>query len=174
MKSRRQWLVSAALAVALLGGCGEAKPDRWAEAQKASTANPHAVAAESVGGNEFNRFFPQVERPWDIVFNQEKTGFAQASLQKDGREVAVLSVSDTANNPEAAEKFKTSTTSLGGMPLADVGEQGTAVLVADRYQVQVRSMDPEIGPAERQAWLEKFNLQAIGRIQAPAVEGSKP
>src|SRR5262245_1890874 len=108
MQSRLPWLASAALAAVLLGGCYQAKPDRWAEAQKATTANPHAVAANSVAGNEFNRFFPQVEKPWDIVFKQEKTGFAQASLQKDGREVAVLSVSDTANNPEAAEKFKTS------------------------------------------------------------------
>jgi hypothetical protein len=167
MFAKANWLAGLAMAVLLLAGCNEQKPDRWAEAQKASTENPHAVATNAVAGNEFNRFFPQVEKPWDIVFKQEKTGFAQASLQKDGREVAVLSVSDTANSPESVEKYKDSTTSLDGMPVADLGEQGTAVLVADRFQVQVRSMDAEIGPEERQAWLEKFNLQAIGRIQSP-------
>ncbi|QDU30490.1 hypothetical protein ETAA8_56300 [Anatilimnocola aggregata] len=168
MPNRLSWITCALMLTALCCGCYQQQPDRWAEADKASKQNPHAVVQESVAGNEFNRFFPQVETPWDIVFKQEKTGFAQASLQKSGRELAVLSVSDTTNNVEAAAKFKESTKSLGGMPIVEIGEQATAVLVADRFQVQVRSMDPEIGPAERQAWIEKFNLQAIGRIQPPA------
>lgn len=168
MQYRTICLSSWLLAGLLLCGCYEKAPDRWEKADQTSKQNPHAVVKESVAGNEFNRFFPQVEKPWDIVFKQEKTGFAQASLQKDGREVAVLSVSDTVNNADAVEKFKASTKSVGGMPVVDVGEQGTAVLVADRFQVQVRSMDPEIGPDERQAWIEKFNLQAIGRLHVPA------
>jgi hypothetical protein len=171
MPCRIPWLLILVLGAALLSGCQPAKPDRWADAQKESTQKPHAVAKESVGGSAFNRFFPQVESPWDIVFKQEKTGFAQASLQKDGKEVAVLSVSDTANNPEAAEKFKAASKIIGGMPAVPVGEQGTAVLVNGRFQVQVRSMDPAIGPQEREDWLTKFDLQAIGRIQAPPQEG---
>ncbi|WP_425615125.1 hypothetical protein NA78x_005022 [Anatilimnocola sp. NA78] len=166
MQFASRYLPGLALAALLFMGC-EKKPDRWAEAQKASTQNPHAVSKEAVAGSEFNRFFPQVTAPWDIVFKQEKTGFAQASLQQNGREVAVLSVSDTANNAEATEKFKDTTKTLGGMPLATIGEQGTAVLVNDRFQVQIRSMDPVFGPAEREEWLTKFNLQAIGRIAAP-------
>lgn len=159
-------------ATALLSGCYEAKPDRWAEAQKKSLEQPQAVSSAAVAGGEFNRFFPQVAAPWDIVFKQEKTGFAQASLQQSGREVAVLSVSDTVSNPDAAAKFKDAAKNLGGMPLVEVGEQGTAVLVNDRFQVQVRSMDPVIGPAEREEWLTKFNLQAIGRIHSPATTGT--
>lgn len=170
----RYWLTCLFAATALLSGCYEAKPDRWADAQKKSLEQPQAVSTEAVSGSEFNRFFPQVEAPWDIVFKQEKTGFAQASLQKDGREVAVLSVSDTKNNPDAAEKFKDAQKMLAGMPIADVGEQGTAILVNDRFQVQVRSMDPLIGPQEREEWLTKFNLQAIGRIHSSASTGASP
>lgn len=144
-------------------GCTKPEPSRWEQAQQ-STVGEAAVSSESVEGAAFNRFFPQVERPWDIVFKQEKTGFAQASLQKEGREMAVLSVSDTANNPEAAEKYAASEAMLDSYPRADIGTESTAILVGDRFQVQVRSMDPEFGPAEREEWLRKFNLEAIGRI----------
>lgn len=164
MPAPRYWFPVLLLSLVASFGC-EQKPDRWAEAQKASTQKPQAVSQDSVAGSEFNRFFPQVESPWDIVFKQEKTGFAQASLQQDGREVAVLSVSDTVNNPEAKDKFQNVKEQLAGMPIASVGEDSTAILVGDRFQVQVRSMDPVIGPAERQEWLTKFNLQAIGRIR---------
>lgn len=152
------------LTLAALSGC-ERAPDRWAEAQRRTTQNPHAVSKEAVAGGEFNRFFPQVESPWDIVFKQEKQGFAQASLQQAGREVAVLSVSDTTSNPDALDKFKDVKQMFAGMPIAAIGENATALLVNDRFQVQVRSMDPLIGPKEREEWLTKFNLQAIGRIQ---------
>lgn len=162
MQWRNMW---ARLVLVIVAGCGcEKGPDRWEAAQRETSQNPVAVSEDSVAGGEFNRFFPKVEKPWDIVYKQEKTGFAQASLQQDGREVAVLSVSDTTNNPEARAKFKNSEEKLDDMPLASVGEQSTAVLVNDRYQVQIRSMDPVFGPEERLEWLKKFNLQAIGRI----------
>lgn len=153
------------LAVAvMLVGCQEKPPNRWEKAEKESEKSPEAVSDEAVAGGEFNRFFPQVKSPWDIVYKQEKSGFSQASLKQDGREVAILSVSDTKNNPEAKEKFQGSGESIGGSPAVMIGEQGTAVLVNDRFQVQVRSMDPSFGPDERKEWLAKFDLDSIGRI----------
>jgi hypothetical protein len=145
-------------------GCTKQPPSRWEQAQESTSGQP-AVSESSVEGSAFNRFFPQVDKPWDIVFKQEKTGFAQASLQKDGRELAVLSVSDTANNPDAAEKYKTATETLAEYPRADIGEMATGILVGDRYQVQIRSMDPEFGPVDREEWLTRFNLDAISRIR---------
>lgn len=145
-------------------GCGQSEPDRWAEAQKQSAETRQAVSEDAVEGAAFNRFFPQVESPYDIVFKQEKTGFAQASLKNKGREVAVLSVSDTRNNPSAAEKFQVTVKALSGYPQASIGDKSTAILVGDRYQVQIRSMDPTFGPQEREAWLIKFDLDSIGRI----------
>lgn len=164
MQCRKNGLLCLSLIATLaLAGC-EQKEDRWAAAQAESSRTKKAVSSDAAAGAEFNKFFPQVESPWDIVFKQEKTGFAQASLQKDGKEVAVLSVSDTRNNPEAAGKFKDAGKNIAGYPLAAVGDKGTAILVNDRFQVQVRSMDPVFGPEERETWLTKFNLQAIGRI----------
>lgn len=165
MQRRNHWLLYLTWAIVAISGCQQRPPDRWESAQAESSRSPEAVSSEAVEGSQFNRFFPQVEAPWDIVFKQEKTGFAQASLHFEGREVAVLSVSDTRNNPEAADKFKNSQRNLEGMPVATIGEQATAILVNDRFQIQVRSMDPVIGPQERDEWLTRFDWQAIGRIQ---------
>jgi hypothetical protein len=161
----RNLLFFVAVGTLALTGCGKSEPDRWAPAQEQSSESGRAVSSEAVEGGQFNRFFPPVEKPWDIVFKQEKSGFAQASLQQDGREVAVLSVSDTTNNPDAAEKFKASEKQLAGYPMVAIGEQTTAILVGERYQVQIRSADPVFGPQEREQWLPKFNLEAISRIR---------
>jgi len=163
----RDWKVRA-FAVALLpllfAGCG-AEPTRWDEVQEQTQGRQApAVSEDSVEGGDLNRFFPKVESPFDIVFKQEKQGFAQASLQKDGQELAVLSISDTTNNAEAKDKFATSEKDLDGHPLAAAGSKGTAILVADRYQVQVRSMDPSFGEEERLEWLRKFDLKSLANL----------
>jgi hypothetical protein len=147
----------------LLAGCqGQEESTRWDQAQEQTPGRPApAVSTQAVAGGELNRFFPPVTSPFDLVFKQEKTGFAQASLQKDGQELALLSIADTTNNPSAKEKYAGSTQRLAGYPLAAVGSTGTAILVADRYQIQARSIDPAFGEAERIAWLQKFDLKSL-------------
>ncbi len=164
MRSNVCWMAAWTVALVLgAAGC-QAEPDRWAEAQRESSRTRQAVSEDAAKGAEFNRFFPQVESPYDIVFKQEKTGFAQASLQREGREVAVLSVSDTRNNPDATEKYRETDQALAGYPKAAIGDKATGLLVGDRFQVQVRSMDPSFGPEERDEWLTKFDLESISRI----------
>jgi hypothetical protein len=143
-------------------GC-EKTPTRWDEVQQESRGKP-AVSKESQAGSAFNRFFPKVEAPFDLVYKQEKTGFVEASLKRDGKEVAVLTISDTANNPEAAEKYKGSLEQLDEYPLAAVGSQGTGLLVSDRYQVQVRSMDESFTEEDRREWLKRFDLVELSRL----------
>ena len=144
-------------------GC-QKEPTRWDEAQKETRGKP-AVSKESQAGSEFNKFFPKVESPFDLVYKQEKTGFVEASLKHKGAEVALLTISDTKNNPEAAEKYKESTEKLGEFPLAPVGSKGTGLLIAERYQVQVRSMDASFSEEDRKAWLEKFDLNGLSQLQ---------
>jgi hypothetical protein len=144
-------------------GC-QKEPTRWDEAQKETRGQP-AVSKESQAGSAFNRFFPKVEAPFDLVYKQEKTGFVEASLKHEGTEVALLTISDTKNNPEAAEKYKESTDKLGEYPLAPVGSKGTGLLVAERYQVQVRSMHESFTEEVRKAWLEKFDLSGLSELQ---------
>jgi hypothetical protein len=160
---RRAWLWVALLALAA-AGCSQPEPTRWDEAQQQSRGQP-AVAREAEKGSSFNRFFPQVAGEYDLVYKQEKQGFAQASLKRGGKDVATLSISDTTSNPDAAAKYRTSSEMLESYPLAAIGSQGTGVLVADRFQVQVRSVDPSFSESDRKEWLGKFDLQGLAQLQ---------
>jgi hypothetical protein len=145
----------------IIAGCGSPEPTRWDAAQEASEDNVDAVADDSVKGSSLNGFFPEVESPFDLVFKQEKTGFSQASLKADGKEVATLSISDTSNNPSAAAKYADSQEELAGFPVAAAGSKGTGLLVGDRFQVQIRSMDESFTESDRKDWLQKFDLTGL-------------
>jgi hypothetical protein len=143
------------------------QPDSYADVQEA-TQGGDAVSTASVEGSALNRFFPPQEGDYDIVFKQEKTGFAQISLQKkaDGTELATMSISDTINEPSAKDKFQGSTDYIQDqVPVARQGDQGTAVLVADRYQIAIRSIDPSFTEADRRAWFSKFDLAGLSQLK---------
>ncbi len=115
-------------------------------------------AAAPVAGKTFNKMFPESGDGLKVQFTQEKDGYAQADLLKGAKKLAQLSISDTEANPSARDKFKDSTKKIGGHAAAPVGAMGTAVLIANRYQVQVRSTDPSFTAADREAWISKFKL----------------
>lgn len=126
-----------------------------------TTPNKAIPQKEATAGSSLNAAFPKSTGDFTVRFTQEKDGFSQAELLKGAAKIAALSISDTAANPSARDKFKTSTKKIAGHPAAGVGAQGTALLVADRYQVQVRTLQPAFSAADREAWLEKFNLAAL-------------
>ena len=178
----RRLTVLLGLAVAvIISGCeGTKAPDRWEAADQATregapvseagtSANSQALPADKSGvleGSEFNKFFPEVTSPWDIVFKQEKPGFAQASLQRDGTETAVLSISDTRNNAAAADKYKAATDKVDGYPYMPSGSLGSGILVANRFQVQVRSApDKGLSESERKEWLKKVDLIGLEALR---------
>jgi hypothetical protein len=123
------------------------------------------VVVEPLAGGEFNKFFPKDQGDYNVLYTQEKEGFAQAQLNYKGVEVATLSVSDTANNPAALDKFQQSSAEIGGYPAAAVGELGTAILVADRFQVQIRSKDASFPEGERAVWIEEFDLAGLAALK---------
>jgi hypothetical protein len=152
--------------VALVVACGGGNPadSRWATAQQESRNKP-AVAKEALAGKEFNKFFPKAESPWDLTYKQEKQGTAIASLKKDGKEVATLTVFDTVSNPDAAKEYKESDKALAGCPLVAKGKMGTAVLVANRFQVTVRSApNSSFTEDDRKEWIKKFDLEGIAKL----------
>lgn len=120
-----------------------------------------AAMVEPVAGGEFNKFFPADDGDYDVVFTQEKEGFAQAQLNFQGSEVATLSVSDTANNPDALDKFEGADATVAGHPTASVGSLGTAILVGDRFQIQIRSKDDSFTADQRATWIEQFDLDGL-------------
>jgi hypothetical protein len=116
-------------------------------------------------GGIFNKFFPQKTGNADIVFIQEKAGFAEAKLKISGKEAASLSIADIVGRSGAADKFKTGSMTIAGYPAAESGSQGTALLVKNRFQVQVRSKDDSFTADDRRQWLEKFNLRGLENLK---------
>ena len=169
-KSLRKLVTVGLLSILLfvtLTACSPKPTSRFDQAQQESTQRGvTAVANKSEQGSSFNKFFPKAGEGYDRVYTQEKKGFAEAKLKKDGKDLAVMAISDTLNTPIAAAKFQQSTATIGGFPSVQQGSTGTAVLVADRYQVKVLSRDPSFTARDREAWLAKFDLKGLSRLKS--------
>ena len=152
---------------------------RWANAQRESTQgnrtaatpqnqqtapNNPARSSKPLPGGSFNKFFPAASDGYTTVAAQEKEGFAEYKLKKDGKDMAMLAISDTVTNPEAAQKFKESTKQIGGYPAMEQGKTITSVLVDNRFQVKVISRNPAFTQKDREAWLQKFDLKGIAGL----------
>ena len=149
----------------LITSCGPQPASRFEDAQQTSTAKgATAVVTESKSGGSFNQFFPDNSAGYERVYTQEKQGFAEAKLKKDGLEVAVLSISDTLNNPSAIAKFKQSSETIGGYPAVNQGRTGTSVLIADRFQVKIFSRDDSFTEEDRKTWLIRFDLEGLAQL----------
>jgi hypothetical protein len=137
------------------------EPSRW---DQAASSKPTAVTAEgSQPGSAFNKFFPADGADGHSrVYTAEKAGYAEAKLKKDGKDVAVLSISDTANEPDAKGKFASATDKVKGWPLVTVGKNQSALLVKDRYQVKVSSQT--LDAEARKAWIERFDLAGLSGL----------
>ena len=93
------------LALTVASGCYR-EPTRWDEVQQKTRAQRARGLEGSGAGVGVQQDVPQARGDFDVVYTQEKTGFAQAKLVKKGRDVATLSIFDTVSNPEAADKYK--------------------------------------------------------------------
>jgi hypothetical protein len=166
VQARKYLFVFFSIALLLLTSCSSAPPSRYDAVQKQSTERgATAVVRESAKGGSFNRFFPAEQDGYTRVYTQEKKGFAEAKLKKEGKEVAVMAISDTLNTPTARDKFTSSTSRIAGYPAVEQGKTGTALLVADRFQVKVLSRDPAFGPEDRTSWLERFKLSELSQLK---------
>jgi hypothetical protein len=158
-------LLGACLAAALsLAGCkkDEPKSTRWDDAAAALSANP-ASSAPTTETGALNKFFPKDGAGgFSRVFSADKEGYAEAKLQKDGKEVAQLVISDTARNPAVKGKFDGATEKVEGFPVTKFGNNQTTMLVKDRYQVKVSS--PTLDHEARKAILATFDLKGLGDL----------
>jgi hypothetical protein len=146
------------------------QPSRYSEVQKDTTrwGAPGAVAKGAEKGGTFNKFFPGATGGYEVVPAQEKKGFAEYKLNKEGKTVAVMSINDTAGLPTAAAKYQNSTQTVAGYPSVEQGTTTTGLLVNDRYQVKVLSRDPEFTQEDRVAWLQKFDLRGLAKLEGVA------
>jgi hypothetical protein len=150
-----------ALGLSLAAAACSKEPSRW---DQAASAKPTAITAEgSRAGSAFNKFFPgDGVDGHSRVYTAEKPGYAEAKLKKDGKDVAVISISDTLNEPDARGKFASAGDKVKGYPLVTVGKNQSAALVKDRYQVKVSS--PSLDEAARKTWIERFDLAGLAGL----------
>jgi hypothetical protein len=167
-------IVFALATLLLVTACTPQTPSRFEQTQKVTTQRgAKAVVKEATQGAKFNQFFPDSVRGYQIVPAQEKKGFAEYKVNKEGKNVAVLSISDTASIPAAAAKYQNSPLKIGGYPAVEQGSTGTGILVNGRYQVKVLSRDPSFTKEDRVAWLQKFNLKGLAQIKAALPPSAK-
>lgn len=120
---------------------------------------------QPIKGASLNASFPSSADGFTVVFTQEKVGFVQALLKQDDTDLASLSIADLIDNTEAKAKFASSTEQISGHPYASSGSKGSTLLVADRYQVQVRSLAENFDEAARRSWLTKFQLESLAALK---------
>ena len=171
MVIRRARQILAALLISLLlltttTACATKAPGRFDQVQQESTRQKsgQAVVKDATQGSEFNKFFPSPTGEYQRVYTQEKKGFAQAKLKKDGKDVALLSISDTSSIPGAAAKYSNSDKTIIGYPAVLTGNTRTSILVNNKYQVTVTSRDPSFTVSDREDWIERFNLRGLAQL----------
>lgn len=151
-------LVALGLSVAL-AGCKK-EPSRW---DQAATATVSTGTSPKVEGGKLNAFFPADGTDgYSRVFSQEKDGFVEAKLKKDGEEVATLSISDASGDEAVKGKFASASDKVGDYPLVTVGKNQSAVLVGGKMQVKVSSKT--LDADARKALLAKFDLAGLSKL----------
>lgn len=156
-----------ALSFTLVAGCDDKKKStRWddagaaaASAAEATPASASASAAPVSAPGTLNKWFPaDGANGYKRVFAADKPGYAEAKLQKDGKDVATISINDGVK-PFAKAKFDESTEKLEGFPVMKMGDTQSGVLVKDRYQVKVTS--PTLDHEARKGILASFDLKGM-------------
>jgi hypothetical protein len=170
MKRKITQTISSIFLIGLLflTSCSKQPPSRFENAQQQSTQagdRNTAVVKEAEKGGSFNTFFPASSDGYERVFTQEKKGFVQAKIKKDGKEMAMISVFDTLSNPATKNGFDNAKTEIKGYPAMEKGSKTTAVLVGDRFQVKISSSDPSFTPENRLSWLQKFDLDGLAKLK---------
>lgn len=163
----RKILAAVLISVLLLtSACTPKTPGRFDQAQQESTRQKsgQAVAKDATQGSKLNTFFPAGGDGYQRVYTQEKKGFSEANLKKGGKVLAQLAISDTTSTPNAAQKFSKSTKKVAGYPAVTIGNTQTAILVG-KYQVKAISKDPTFTAQDREAWIEKFNLNGLAKLK---------
>ncbi|MEM8605340.1 MAG: hypothetical protein AAGF24_16085 [Cyanobacteria bacterium P01_H01_bin.121] len=159
--------------VLLLSACASA-PSQYDQTQQDTTGfrAEKAVDRQAKPGSTFNPFFPASADGYDVVPSQEKQGFAEYKLNRDGETFAMLTINDTVSLPAAATKYKDATDEIAGYPAVQQGSTATGILVNGRYQVKVLSRNPAFTEGDRAAWIEKFDLAGLAQVQAK-IKGRK-
>jgi hypothetical protein len=163
MSRALRWALGLGLVAALLIGALLVLPFRdWLPGGTVADVPTSQV----VNGSAFNRLFPTPETGQQLVFTQEKRGFAEARLKQGDAVLGLLAISDTTTAPAARGKFDAAREQLAGWPLVEQGSQASALLVADRFQVKVIGQGSGLDAGKRHELLGAFDLQGLAALQS--------
>ena len=155
------------VAMLTVTACSSA-PSKYDQTQQDTTGfkAPAAVEKGAQQGSMFNAFFPVSEGDFKVVPSQEKKGFAEYKLKRNGETLAMLTINDTISLPAAAQKYEDATKTIAGFPTVEQGSTTTGVLVNGRYQVKVLSRSDTFTATDRTTWLEKFDWEGLSALEA--------
>ena len=166
-----KWILGAAfLVIAAAGaGCGSCGKDEKSTTEPPSTPSPVTVQLAPPGASAqppmpsgaLTKFFPKDgDGGFKRVISGEKEGYVEAKLEKDGKEVAIVSITDAERLAYTKARFDGATEHLGEVPVVKVGDTQSLALVKQRFQVKVFShtLDHEA----RKAILASFDLKGLG------------
>ena len=162
----RWFQVAAALGLCLVSvACKKDSPKstRWDDAGSVTVNIATSSSAAAIPVGTFNKFFPKDgDGGFKRIYSADKENYAEAKLQKDGKEVAQLSISDTERLATARDKFDAATEKVEGYPVLKVGNNQTTALVNKRFQVKVAS--PTLDHEARKAILATFDLKGLSSL----------
>lgn len=170
MNTRTILFAALALSTALTTACKQAPPT------PASTGTPDAApsvvtvaisppgaggVASGVPTAPLKDYFPQDGAGgYRRVVRANRVGYAEASLEKDGKEVAILSIADAERLAYAKARFERATEKVDGFPLLTSGKDLSTVLVRDRFEIKVLSRT--LDASARKAVVASFDLKGLG------------
>jgi hypothetical protein len=120
---------------------------------------------QQVEGKAFNQFFPASQNGYSVIFTSEKKGYSQANIKKGDVEVATMAVTDLVDDAEAVQKFEGAAEKIQNCPVISRGENGTAALVGNRFQIVVRSSSDEFTAEDRRKWISQLDLASIAALK---------
>lgn len=124
-----------------------------------------AAVAKMVDGARFVPVFAPAE-VFGATERQDrptKQGFAEAAYKKGKDDLATVTITDTTGVPGVRDDYKDPRETVAGFPLKTSGYTKSAILVADRFQIQIQSQ--RIKAPERKALFEKMDLEALQALE---------
>jgi hypothetical protein len=165
MSRTLRWVLGLLLVAGLLIGAFLYLPFRsWLPGGTVGNVSTRLV----VNGPAFNPLFPKLHTGEQLVFTQEKRGFSQARLKEGETTKALLSISDVLTSPSTRAKFSGAKLELQSWPLVDQGNQASALLVAERFQVKVIGQGAGLTPDDRHDLLNAFDLKGLAALAPEA------
>jgi len=164
---RHFWAFGALLALFLLSGGGCAR-----RPQPPSSSPPAAPPAPVtlVPAAELKKAVPRLPAPFQPVLFLERPGTVTYHVRKGGSLAATLSVRDLSGKDSVRRGlFQGAGQEVQGYPAVPTSMGGgLAVLVGDRFQVEVVSLSPSVGQKRRDAWLDAFDYARLAALARAA------